>query len=459
MAQENVLGTEKVGRLLLQFSVPTAMALIVNSLYNMVDQIFIGRAVGVDGVAATNVAFPLFILTAAIALLIGDGCAANISLALGRKEKEQAEKFLFNGLYLLFFGALSICFAGLAFLKPLLLFFGASAAVLEISMAYTNILLWSIPFSMATMAMTAIIRADGNPRYMMKTMLLGAVINLILDPIFIFKLDMGVKGAALATIIGQFVSGGLALAYIRKLKHIRYRGDFVLEKSYMGKILKLGFPSFCTQTATAATQIVLYNLMRKYGQFSPYGSEITLSGYGIMTKLYQIAHAMFVGLAAGTQPIHGFNFGAGKRSRVRQTYRIAFVTSMVISFVWFGIFRWGGAALAGVFVQDEPLFLEFTQYCFRSYMLAFFLYGPPQITSSFFQALGKPMKALFVALARQVLFLIPLALLLSGQRGLEGALLAAPAADTLAFVMAMAMVIYEFRSWKRPEGNEEPRCK
>ena len=449
MTQENKLGTERVGRLLLKFSVPTAMTLIVNSLYNIVDQIFIGRAVGVDGIAATNVAFPLFIVTAAVALLVGDGCAANISLSLGRNEKEQANKFLHNGLRLLLMGAIVICSMGKPLLEPILLFFGASAAVLDSSMAYTSILLWGVPFSMATMAMTAIIRADGNPRYMMKAMMLGSVLNLVLDPIFIFKLNMGVRGAALATIIGQFASGGLALAYIPKLKHVRFSDEDVFEKRYIKEILKLGFPSFCTQMATAATQIVLYNLMGKYGQLSPYGSEITLSGYGIMTKLYQIAHAMFVGLAAGTQPIHGYNYGAGRRARVKQTYRIAFVASMTISILWFAVFRWGGTVIARTFVQDDPLFLEFTRHCFRSYMLAFFLYGPPQITSSFFQAIGKPMKALFVALARQILFLIPLAVLFSNQRGLDGALLAAPVADTLAFCLGMTMVLYEFRAWKR----------
>ncbi len=458
MAQENKLGTERIGRLLFQFSVPTALTLIVNSLYNIVDQIFIGHGVGIDGVAATNVAFPLFILTAALALMIGDGCAANISLALGRKEEEAGEHFFANGLILLLLAGAFVFFVGMLFLKPLLLFFGASAAVVDLSAAYTRILLWGVPFSMVTMALTAVIRADGNPRYMMRTMMLGAVINLALDPILIFQFDMGVQGAALATIIGQFVSGSLALAYIPRMEHIRLsRKSLTLDKKYVFAIFKLGFPSFCTQTATAATQIVMYNLMRKYGALSIYGSEITLSAYGVMTKLYQIAHAMFVGLAAGTQPIHGFNFGAKRLHRVGQTYRIAFIASLVISFVWFSIFRWGGGFVAKIFVQDEPLFLEFAQHCFRAYMLAFFLYGPPQITASFFQAVGKPMKALLVALSRQVLFLIPMALLLSERNGMEGALLAAPIADTLAFLLAMAMVSYEFHSWSKIYGTERER--
>lgn len=450
MAQENVLGTEKVGRLLFKFSVPTALTLMVNSLYNIVDQIFIGRAVGIDGVAATNVSFPLFILVAAVSLLIGDGCAANISLSLGRDEGEIAKRYFANGFLLLFMAGAVIFLGGMLFLKPMLLFFGASTAVLDISAAYTGIILWGFPFSMFTMALTAIIRADGNPGYMMRTMMIGTAINLVLDPILIFWCDMGVQGAALATIAGQMISGGLALAYLPRMEHLRLHKEKIrLERAYVFSIFKLGFPSFCMQMATAATQIVMYNLMRRYGEISVYGSEITLSAYGIMTKLYQIAHSMFVGLAAGTQPIHGFNFGAKRFGRVRQTYRVGFVASLVISFLWFSIFRWGGTIIAEIFVQNEPLFLEFTRDCFRAYMLAFFLYGPPQITASFFQAVGKPMKALLVALARQVIFLIPLALLLSRSFGLEGALFAAPIADTMAFLLAIAMVFYEFHTWKQ----------
>lgn len=450
MAQENILGTEKIGKLLFKFSVPTALTLIVNSLYNIVDQIFIGHAVGIDGVAATNVAFPLFILSAALALMIGDGCAANVSLALGRGDEVTGERVFTNAFLLLLLAGGVVFFGGMLFLKPILLFFGASAAVLDISAAYTRIILWGTPFSMFTMALTAIIRADGNPKYMMRTMIIGTAINLILDPVFIFWLGMGVQGAAVATIAGQIISGGLALAYIPRMEHIRLQKEkLVLERKYVCEIFKLGFPSFCMQTATAATQIVMYNLMRRYGELSIYGSEITLSAYGIMTKLYQIAHSMFVGLAAGTQPIHGFNFGAKQLQRVKQTYRMGVIASLVISFFWFSIFRWGGTIVAEIFVQDEPLYLVFAKHCFRGYMLAFFLYGPPQVTASFFQAVGKPIKALLVALARQVVFLIPLALLLSESFGLDGALYAAPMADTLAFLLAMVMVYYEFRLWKK----------
>lgn len=450
MEQENILGTEKIGRLLLRFSVPTTLTLIVNSLYNMVDQIFVGQAVGIDGVAATNVAFPIFTMSAALALMLGDGCAANISLALGRGERERANKVFANAILLLLVGGVALMAGGMLLLRPMLFFFGASEAVIDISASYTGIILWGLPFSMCNMALTAIIRADGNPKYMMRTMMIGAAINLTLDPIFIFGLHMGVQGAALATIIGQLVAGTLALAYIPRMEQIQLKREALRPQGYyIGEILKLGFPSFCMQMATAATQIVMNNLMRIYGAQSIYGSEITLSCYGIMTKLYQIAHAMFVGLASGTQPINGYNFGAKRYDRVRQTYRIGIAASLVISLIWFAIFHWCGGLLASAFVKDEPLYLEFAAHCFRLYMLAFFIYGPPQVTASFFQAVGKPWKSLAVALSRQVVFLIPLALMLSARYGLDGALAAAPLADAAAFLLAMVVVFFEFRQWKR----------
>lgn len=448
--KENILGTERIGRLLLKFSVPTTLTLIVNSLYNMVDQIFVGRAMGVEGVAATNVAFPLSVVAAALALTIGDGCATNISLALGRGEEEEANRFFSTGFLLLLTVSILFVLIGLVFLKPMLLLFGATASILDTAATYTSIVLWGIPFAMFNMAFTTIIRADGNPQYMMRTMMIGAGINLVLDPIFIFGCNMGVAGAALATILGQSVAGIMALAYLPKFQHIRLKRENIkFSRGYIRKIATLGFPSFCTQGATAATQIVMLNLMGKFGAMSIYGSEIALSCYGILSKLYQIAHAMFVGISAGTQPINGFNFGAKQYGRVRETYRMGFFWAMVISVVWFCIFRFGGGLLAMLFVKDDALYLEFAKHSFRLYMLGFFLYGPPLVATSFFQAIGKPWKSLAIALVRQVFFLIPFALLLSPRFGLDGALAAAPLADVLAFCFAMSMIFVEFRGWKR----------
>lgn len=448
--KENILGTEPIGRLLLKFSIPTAMTLMVNCLYNIVDQIFIGHAVGIPGVAATNVTFPITIIAAALALLIGDGCAANISLHLGRKEQEAADRTFSNAVILLLGAGLLLSLFGLLFTKQLVVFFGASPSVLAESVQYMSIVLLGQPFGMCNMAFTAIIRADGNPQYMMRSMMIGAGLNLILDPIFIFVMDWGIVGAAIATIIGQIVSGCIALAYLPRYQHFHLRKAYLrLHGRTVGNIVKLGFPSLCTQTATAATQIVMNNLMRKYGAMTIYGSDIALSCYGLMMKIYQIAHAMFVGLASGTQPINGYNYGAKQYERVRQTIRTGAKVSLLISVVWFLIFRYGGSFLAALFVKEEPLYQEFAVHCFRLYMLGFFVYGLPNVAASFFQAIDRPVKSLVVSLSRQIVFLIPLALLLSSRFGMDGALGAAPIADLLTFLLAVSLLWRELSGWRK----------
>lgn len=448
--KQNILGTAPIGRLLLKFSIPTALTLMVNYLYNIVDQIFIGHATGISGVAATNVTFPITIVAAALALLIGDGCAANISLHLGRKEQEEADRTFANGVVLLFGAGFLLLLLGLLFVRPLVVFFGASPTVLEDAAKYMSITLLGQPFAMCNMAFTAIIRADGNPQYMMRSMMIGAVLNVILDPIFIFICGWGIVGAALATILGQFVSGGIALAYLPKYQHFRLKKENLrLRGKTVQNIVQLGFPSLCTQTATAVTQIVMNNLMRNYGAQTIYGSDIALSCYGLMMKIYQIAHAMFVGLASGTQPINGFNFGAKQYERVKRTIGIGAKVSILISVVWFVIFRFGGGFLAALFVEEEPLYQEFAVHCFRLYMLGFFVYGLPNVTASFFQSIGSPAKALAVSLSRQVVFLIPLALLLSARFGMDGALGAAPLADGLTFLLAAALLWKELKGWKK----------
>lgn len=448
--KENILGTEPIGRLLLKFSIPTAMTLMVNCLYNIVDQIFIGHAVGIPGVAATNVTFPITIIAAALALLIGDGCAANISLHLGRKEQEAADRTFSNAVILLLGAGLFLSLFGLLFTKQLVVFFGASPSVLAESVQYMSIVLLGQPFGMCNMAFTAIIRADGNPQYMMRSMMIGAGLNLILDPIFIFVMDWGIVGAAIATIIGQIVSGCIALAYLPRYQHFHLRKAYLrLHGRTVGSIVKLGFPSLCTQTATAATQIVMNNLMRKYGAMTIYGSDIALSCYGLMMKIYQIAHAMFVGLASGTQPINGYNYGAKQYERVRQTIRTGAKVSLLISVVWFLIFRYGGSFLAALFVKEEPLYQEFAVHCFRLYMLGFFVYGLPNVAASFFQAIDRPVKSLVVSLSRQVVFLIPLALVLSSRFGMDGALGAAPIADLLTFLLAVGLLWQELSGWRK----------
>ena len=446
----NPLATESIPKLLLKFSVPTTLTLMVNYLYNIVDQIFVGQGVGITGIAATNISFPFSIVCTALALLIGDGCAAQISLCLGRKEQQKANQCFGNAFFLLIFCGILVILLGNLFLEKLLLLCGATMTILSVSLQYTRIILFGLPFMIFNVAFTAIIRSDGNPKYTMRAMMIGAAINIILDPIFIFYFRMGVRGAAIATILGQIVSGMICICYIPHFQNITFQKDtMLLDRKTVVTILSLGIPSFITQIATACTQIVMNNIMRVYGADTIYGSDIALSCYGTMMKVYQIAHAMFVGVSSGTQPINGFNYGAKQYQRVKRTYCTAIMRALIISILWWLMYQIFPAQIAKLFVNpEETQYILFAIHCYRFYMMAFFVYGLPTVTASFFQAIGKPINALAISISRQILFLIPLAILFSSQYGLDGALLSAPLADVLAFVFAMVLIIYEWRKWK-----------
>lgn len=447
--QQNPLATKPIPQLIFQYSIPTALTLMVNYLYNIVDQIFVGQGVGITGMAATNVAFPLIILINALSLLLGDGCAANISLCLGRGDQKEADHTLSHGVTLvLLCGVLSAIFCFL--LAPqIVVLFGSTTTAFADSLAYMRVVALGFPFQIICPAFTAIIRADGAPKYTMKCMMTGAVINLILDPIFIFPLQMGVVGAAIATVIGQIAAALLCLRYLKKTKTVHVQRSGLRPTGPLTlRILSLGFPSLITQVLTALVQITMNNLMRAYGDLSPYTSDIALSVYGMMMKVYQIAHSMFVGVSSATQPINGYNFGAKQYPRVHQTYRMASLISLSISAFWFLILMVFPRQIGMLFVSDNVLYLDCAQHCFRLYMMAFFCYGLHMTTASFFQGIGKPSRALCISVARQAIFLIPLALLLSSRWQLDGALLAAPIADLLAFGLSLFLAKREFSGWK-----------
>ena len=377
-------------------------------------------------------AFPLSTICVAIALLIGDGCAANISLHLGRKEYEKANHSFANAFALLIAFGIFVLVGGNVFLKQLVLLFGATENVFNSAMSYSRIILFGLPFMIFNVSFTAIIRADGNPKYTMKCMMLGAAINVVLD-----------------AIIGQIAAGVLCLLYIPKLKNVSFSvANMRLKADTCKEILTLGIPSFFTQISAALTQIVMNNLMKTYGASTIYGSDIALSCYGMVMKIYQVAHSMFVGVSSGTQPINGFNYGAKQYGRVKKTYSLAIKVALVISIIWYLLFRIFSGTLGGLFVPGNELYSQFTQHFINIYMAVFFIYGPPMSTASFFQAIGKPVKSLLISLSRQAFFLIPLALILSNFFGLDGALAAAPIADTLTLLLAVILVVREFKFWK-----------
>ena len=444
------LETEPLSKLLLRYSVPTTLTLMVNYLYNVVDQIFIGHGAEITGMAAVNVAFPVSILVNAVALLLGDGCAANVSLCLGRKDQETADRIFGHAVTWIITGGIVMALLCGIFTPQIVRLCGSTDTAYAEAAAYLRVIALGIPFQLVCPAFTAMIRADGAPQYTMKCMMTGAVINLILDPVFIFGLNMGVVGAGIATVIGEVAAGVLCLLYLRRLQTVHLTREALRPTwALTRRILKLGFPSLLTQSLTALVQIVLNNLMRVYGAATVYGSDIALSVYGMMMKVYQIAHSMFVGVSSAIQPINGYNFGAGNYGRVRQTYRMATGIALVISALWWLIYLLFPRQLAMLFVSDNPLYLDCAAHCFRLYMMAFFLYGVHMTTASFFQGIGKPTCSLLIPLVRQGVLLIPLALLLSRYWGLDGALFAVPIADALTCLLCVIMASLEFRGWKK----------
>ncbi len=447
--KQNPLGTEKIGKLIKQFAIPCIISLLVSSLYNIVDQIFIGQGVGYLGNAATNIVFPFTVVTMAFALMIGDGASAYLSLSLGKNDKESANKGVSNGIVVSAILGILFLIIGLVFKEGLLKLFGVTEKSYEFAKIYMTYIVLGMPFFVFTTAVNSIIRADGSPQYAMVTMLVGAILNMILDPIAIFVFDMGVKGAAIATIIGQMVSGVMSFWYIKKFKSVTITKESMkLEWKTLKKICSLGISSFITQIAITIVLIVINQTLTKYGAESKYGSDIPLSALGIVMKVNQIVNSIVIGLAAGAQPIIGFNFGAKKYDRVLKTYGFAVKVGLGITALGTLIFQLCPQLIINLFGQEDELYNEFAQLCFRIF-IALVTLNSFQITSGiFFQAIGNPVKAAILSLSRQIGFLVPAMLILPKFFGIEGLLYAGPTADSLAFILAIILVTIEVRKIK-----------
>lgn len=452
--EHNPLGFEAPARLLRKFAVPSIVAMLVTSLYNIVDQIFIGQGVGYLGNAATNVAFPLSTICLSIALLIGVGSASNFSLELGAGNEKEAARCVGNALFMMVtFGVLYlICIQ--IFLQPLLGAFGATKEILPYAVSYTRITAFGMPLLIITNGMSNLARADGSPRYSMTCMIVGAIINVILDPVFIFALDMGVAGAAWATVIGQVFSFVMALCYLTRFKQVSIRRhSFRPNFRKCIKIASLGLSNSLNQVAITLVQIVLNNSLIYYGAQSVYGKEIPLAACGIVMKTNAILISIFVGISQGSQPIIGFNYGAKKYDRVRKVYQIAITCNLILSAVGFLLFQFCPRQIISLFGSGDPLYYEFAVKFMRIFLFMVIVNGIQTISSNFFSAIGKPMKGVFLSLTRQVIFLVPLILLLPLAFGLDGILYAAPIADGLAFIISILMVRHEFTKMKRLEQS------
>ena len=447
--EENPLGTEPVGALLRQFAVPSIISMVVLALYNLVDQFFIGQSIGELGNAATNVAFPLTTICTAAALLLGIGGAAAFNLTMGKGDREKAIYYVGNAAVLLFGVGLILCVATLLFLTPLLKFFGSPEQVLPYAKEYVGITAFGFPFIILSNGGAHLVRADGSPKYSMICNLSGAIINTVLDPIFIFGLDMGMKGAALATVIGQIFAGWLVFRYLCRYKaHPLERRHLRPQRKYAGHLISLGMSACFNQMAIMVVQIVMNNSLTYYGALSAYGEEIPLACAGIISKVNHLFFSVCIGIAQGMQPISSFNYGAGQYGRVRQVFRLSFLSGSTISVIAFALFQIFPEEIIGFFGGGSEMYFAFATEYFRVYLFFTFLNNIQPLSTTFFTSIGKPGKGTFLALTRQILFLLPLMLLLPLLIGIDGILYAGPVADFAAAGLSLAMVRAELKKMK-----------
>ena len=444
--EENILGYEKISKLMKKFSIPCIISLVVNSLYNIVDQIFIGWGVGYLGNGATNVVFPLTMICLAFSLMFGDGASAYLSLKLGEKKKKEAAQGVVNGFILSVIVSILFFVGSSLFLKKLIYIFGCTKKLEIYALEYGGSIVIGLPFMMIGTTLNSIIRADSSPAYAMKTMILGAVLNIILDPIFIFVFHMGVRGAAIATVISQFVTFILNILYLKKFKSVKLsKRKFKFDKSVALKVSTLGISSFITQISIVLVIAFENNLLSKYGAHSKYGAEIPITVLGIVMKINQILNSFIIGIAAGSQPIVGYNYGAGKYDRVKETLKRVLTLSVVVDAIGFLLFQLIPDKLIMIFGSGNKLYMDFASYAFRVYLMLCIINGIQIASGIFFQAIGKSAKSAFISLSRQILFLIPAMIVLGKLYGVEGVLYAGPFADLLAFIISTILLFLEVK--------------
>ncbi len=454
--EENILGTEKIKKLILKFSIPCIISMIVNSLYNIVDQIFIGWGIGYLGNGATNIVFPIAMIALAFSLMFGDGSSAYLSLKLGEKKKNEAAKGVGNGIIISVIISVIFCAITLLFLPQLLNIFGCTDLLRDYATKYGRIIAIGLPFMMIGTTLNSIIRADGDPKYSMTSMVSGAILNTILDPLFIFVFKMGVEGAAIATVISQFITFMLNVIYIRKFKNISLNKETLkLKFSVLKKLSMLGISSFITQMSFVFVVAVENNLLAKYGLESKYGSEIPITVLGIVMKISQILNSIIIGLAAGSQPIFGYNYGARKFNRVKEALKIVLRTSVIISTIAFILFQTIPDKLISIFGSGDINYIEFACLTFRTYLFLCIFNGIQIPSGIFFQAIGKGTKSAILSLSRQILFLLPAMIILGKIFGLMGILYSGPLADGLAFILAGFFLIKEIKHLEVTNSKSE----
>ena len=455
------LGKDNINKLLLSFALPCVISMLINSIYNIVDQIFIGKGVGTLGNAATNVIFPLVIIFNAVAGLIGNGAAANLSLKLGEGKKEEGGKIIGSAVTISFILALILSVLSYIFLPKLVYMFGCTNSVYKYAIDYGRIIILGAPFMIIYSSLSQLIRADGSPKYSMILLVIGAIINIILDPIFIFVFHLGVKGGAIATVIGQVVSFIMAIFYLKKVKSVKLnKSSFFIDRSIL-RTLGLGLSSFITQGTVLALFIFMNNMMTKYGVYTKYGADIPLSVYGVISKINSLFISTILGISIGAQPIIGYNYGAGNYKRVKETLRKVLIINCVVGICFNIIFFLFPESIVSIFISKTDssykLFLEFAVVICHSFLLLMGINFLEMTTSIVVQSLGNVKKATMVSFIRQIILFIPLACILciTFNKGIYGVLNAGPIADSITFIIAIFVLKSEYKKLSKMEQNQD----
>lgn len=446
---ENPLGSEKISKLMLSFALPGVVSMVVNALYNIVDQIFIGQGVGYLGNGATNIILPFTVLAIAVGILFGDGGAAYASLQLGYGNKEKASKGVANAVTGIVASGIILTIIMLVFLKPLCILFGATENLLPYAIDYGWIIALGLPASTISAGFAAIIRADGSPKLAMGGQIAGCIINVVLDALFVMVFHWGVAGAALATIIGQYINAAVFIWYQWHYKSIELRKSYFKPKfSILKDTMSLGVSSFITQMAVVLVILVFNRIMVYYGGLSKYGEDIPITALGVTVKINNILVAIFTGIVTGSQPIIGYNYGAGKTKRCKETLLIATVSATICGIIATIIFQLFPLQIVEIFGTESELYNEFAIKCLKIYLAFCALDGFNKASAVFFQAIGKPIRASISTVLREIVLLVPIAIIFSVVFGIEGALWSMPTATFLAVLINIVLLVPELKRMK-----------
>ena len=451
------LGKEKISKLLLKFSIPCVMGLLISALYNIVDQIFIGNSeLGYLGNAATGVSFPVICVANAFAWCVGDGAASFLSICAGRKDSDSAHKCVGTGITATVIISVVLAVICEIFAEPFMSMFGASSQTLTMAVRYFRIVVAFFPFYLLLNVMNSMIRADGSPAYAMIAMLAGAITNIILDPVFIFLLKWGIDGAAWATVIGQSASFLLCVIYFLKPKTFHLtKQSFLPNGQVLRQMIALGGATFITQLSIVVLSLVSNMVLAHYGALSKYGPDIPISVFSIQTKVFTVVCNIVTGIVLGGQPIFGYNYGAGNMDRVRQAYKLVLRATLIVGISAVLLFELWPQGIIGIFGSGNELYQEFAVLTFRIYLSLMMITCLVKMTAVFFQSIGKSANAMIASLIRDIVCFTPLALLLPALledgnpgKGIYGILFAAPISDVVAVIVIVLLTVSFFKKLK-----------